>query len=39
MIWEVDEENTTTKAKVQVFVGHTGTARVKGGTITGKGSK
>jgi hypothetical protein len=39
MIWEVDEENSTTKAKVQVFVGHTGTARVKGGKITGKGSK
>lgn len=39
MIWEVDGENTTTKAKAQVFVGHTGTARVKGGKITGKGSK
>jgi hypothetical protein len=39
MIWEVDENNTTTKAKAQVFVGHTGVARVKGGKITGKGSK
>mgnify|MGYP001812639569 CR=1 FL=1 len=39
MIWEVDEVNTTTKAKVQVFVGHTGAARIKGGKITGKGSK
>jgi len=38
MIWEVDEENTTTRAKVQVFVGHTGAAHVKGGQITGKGS-
>ena len=39
MIWEMDEENTTTRAKAQVFVGHTGTVRVKGGKITGKGSK
>jgi hypothetical protein len=39
MIWEVDEENTTTKAKVQLFVGHTGFAHVRGGKITGKGSK
>jgi hypothetical protein len=39
MIWEVDEGNTTTRAKAQVFVGHTGTARVKGGKIKGPGSK
>jgi hypothetical protein len=39
MIWEMDEENTTTKAKAQVFVGHTGTTSVKGGKITGKGRK
>jgi hypothetical protein len=39
MIWDVDESNTTTKAKAQVFVGHTGIARVRGGKITGKGSK
>jgi hypothetical protein len=39
MIWDVDKENTTTEAKTQVFVGHTGTARVKGGTIKGRGSK
>jgi hypothetical protein len=39
MIWEVDERETTSKAKVQVFVSHTGSAPVKGGKITGKGSK
>jgi hypothetical protein len=39
MIWVVDEDNTTTRAKAQVFVGHTGTARVKGGTIKGPGRK
>lgn len=39
MIWEVDEENTTTKAKAQVFVGHTDSANITGGRITGKGSK
>lgn len=39
MIWELDEENTTTRAKAQVFVGHTGTARVKGGTIKNPGKK
>ena len=39
MIWDLDEETTTTRAKAQVFVGHTGTARVKGGTIKGPGKK
>ena len=39
MIWEMDAENTTTKAKAQVFVGHTGTTNVKGEKITGRASK
>ena len=39
MIWEVDETETTSKAKAQVFVSHTGSAHIKGGKITGKGSK
>jgi len=39
MIWEVDDTETTTRAKAQVFIGHTGMAKVKGGKITGKGSK
>lgn len=36
LIWDVDEENTTSQAKAQVFVGHTGSAKVKGGSIKGK---
>lgn len=36
MIWDIDVNETTTKAKAQVFVSHTGTARIKGGKITGK---
>ena len=39
MIWGVDEEDTTTKAKAQMFVGHTGSANIKGGKIKGPGSK
>jgi hypothetical protein len=39
MIWNIDGTNTTTKAKAQVFVGHTGSTQIKGGKITGKGSK
>ena len=39
MIWEVDENNTTTKAKAQVFVSHTGSTNLKGGKIKGPGSK
>ena len=39
MIWDVDEDNTTTGAKAQMFIGHTGTARIKGGTIKGRGSR
>lgn len=39
MIWEMDPDNTTVKAKAQVFIGHTGSARIKGGKITGRGSK
>jgi hypothetical protein len=39
MIWDVDEDNTTTEAKAQMFIGHTGTARIKGGTIKGRGSR
>ncbi|MDX1697262.1 MAG: hypothetical protein R3308_03205 [Thiohalobacterales bacterium] len=37
--FEVDENNTTSKAKAQVFVSHTGSAPVKGGKISGKGSR
>lgn len=36
MIWDVDENNTTSKAKAQVFVGHTGEAMIKKGKIHGK---
>lgn len=39
MIWEVDQDNTTTKAKAQVFVSHTGTTNLKGGKIKGPGSR
>jgi hypothetical protein len=39
MIWEMDAENTMTKAKAQVFIGHTGTTNVKGGKITGRSRK
>ena len=33
IIWDVDEEETTSKAKAQIFVSHTGTASIKGGKI------
>jgi hypothetical protein len=33
LIWDVDEGNTTSQAKAQVFVGHTGSAKIKGGKI------
>jgi hypothetical protein len=33
VIWEVDTEETTSQAKAQIFVGHTGTASVKTGKI------
>jgi hypothetical protein len=33
IIWDVDEENTTSKAKAQIFVGHTGSANVISGKI------
>ena len=38
MIWDVDttEGSTTTKAKAQVFIGHTDSTGIKGGKITGK---
>jgi hypothetical protein len=38
MIWDVDtrEDYTTTKAKAQVFIGHTDSTSIKGGKITGK---
>jgi len=39
MIWEVDETGTTSRAKAQVFVSHTGSSAIKGGKITGKGSQ
>ena len=34
IIWDVDEEETTSKAKAQIFVAHTGTANIKGGKIS-----
>jgi hypothetical protein len=37
LIWDVDEESTTSKAKAQVFVGHTGSASVISGRIKGGG--
>jgi hypothetical protein len=39
MIWEIDGNNTTTKAKAQVFVSHTGVTSIKGGKIKGPGTK
>ena len=39
MIWDIDTDTTTTKAKAQVFIGHTGTTSIKGGKITGKSKK
>ena len=33
IIWDVDEEQTTSQAKAQIFVGHTGVARVRTGKI------
>lgn len=33
IIWDVDEEETTSQAKAQVFVGHTGSASIKSGKI------
>jgi hypothetical protein len=38
MIWEIDA-STTSKAKAQVFVSHTGKTNIKGGKIKGPGSK
>ncbi len=36
IIWDVDEANTSAKAKAQVFVSHTDRDRIKGGKITGR---
>ncbi len=36
VIWDIDEENTTSKAKVQIFVGHTGAAKIKAGKVKGR---
>jgi hypothetical protein len=33
IIWDIDEEETTSQAKAQIFVAHTGTARVQAGKI------
>ena len=33
VIWDIDTEETTSQAKAQIFVGHTGTASVKTGKI------
>lgn len=38
IIWDIDEENTTSQATAQIFVGHTGSARIKPGKIKGGGS-
>jgi len=36
IIWDIDEDETTSKAKAQVFVSHTGEAKIKGGKIKGR---
>jgi hypothetical protein len=36
VIWDIDEGNTTTEAKAQIFVGHTGAASVKSGKLKAK---
>jgi len=36
VIWDIDEQNTTSKAKVQIFVGHTGAAKIKAGKVKGR---
>jgi hypothetical protein len=36
VIWDVDEENTTSQATAQMFIGHTGAASVKSGKLKGK---
>jgi hypothetical protein len=36
VIWDIDESNTTTEAKAQIFVGHTGATSVKSGKLKGK---
>lgn len=33
IIWDVDEDNTTSQAKAQIFVGHTGSVQVQPGKI------
>jgi len=33
IIWDVDEANTTSQAKAQIFVGHTGSAMIRSGKI------
>lgn len=33
LIWDIDETNTTSQAKAQIFVGHTGNARIQPGKI------
>ena len=33
IIWDIDEEETTSRAKAQIFVAHTGSAPVSGGKI------
>jgi len=38
IIWDVDENETTEKATAQIFVGHTGSARVRTGKIKGNGN-
>ena len=34
ILWDVDEEETTSQVKAQIFVGHTGSARVRTRKIT-----
>ena len=33
VIWDIDEDNTTSRATVQIFVSHTGAAQVKSGKL------
>jgi hypothetical protein len=35
LVWDVDENDTTAKAKAQIFIAHTGSVSIKSGKITG----
>jgi len=36
VIWDIDEDHTTSKATVQIFVGHTGAAKITAGKVKGR---